>query len=117
MSYTINDAVIQARDIVQDAAGPNFRHSDEKFMRYFNDAMADVRRLRGDLFLATINDPWVQYDITNFADPFPIDYTYFTSVVDYLVSMIGIGDDEFSLDGRADKVHKRFITKLTGKFA
>lgn len=117
MAFTINDVVVQVRDVVQDAAAPNYRHDDAKIIRYFNDALSDVRRLRGDLFLNSINDDWVQYTTADLTSAFPIDHTYFTSVVDYIVGMIGIGDDEFAQDGRADYVHRRFITKLTGKFA
>ena len=115
-NFLISDMVVQVRDIVQDADTP-YRHSDEKLLRYFNDAIADARRLRGDLFIATINDPWTLYDVGNLGDDFPLDPTYFSSVVDYVSSQVELGDDEFVSDGRSSILQKRFIDKLVGKFA
>ncbi len=116
MSYTILDAITQAREIVQDAVSP-YRHSEPKLMGYFNDAVADARRLRPDLFIGTLEDTWVLYTEANHPDPFPLDVTYLSAVVDYISGMVGLGDDEFAESGRAQALHNRYVTKLVGKFA
>ncbi len=116
MALTIGDVLTQVRDIVQDVDTPQ-RNDDDKLMRYFNSAMADVRRLRADLFISSISRTWVTYDSSQLNQTFPLDVTYFSTLVDYLVSMVELGDDEFSVDGRSAVLHRRFVTKLTGKFA
>jgi hypothetical protein len=116
MSLTIRNAFTQVRQTVQDVDEP-YRHSDDKLFGYFNDALGDIRRLRPDLFIGSLDSTWVIYDDTNFDDPFPIDFTYFTTVIDYMASTVGIEDDEFANDGRAITLYQRFVTKLVGKLA
>jgi len=116
MNYQISDMLLQVRDVVQDADVP-YRHSDDKLLRYFNNAMADARRLRGDLFSVTINSTWVIYTTADLGLDFPLDPTYFSAVVDYVSAQLELGDDEFVSDGRSSILHQRFVTKLTGKFA
>lgn len=115
MGYTIADSITRSRQIVQDLAIP-YRHSDDKLLGYFNDALSDVRRLRPDYFIGTMNTPTF-YDSSNLTDPFPIDYTIFTAITAFIAGMVGLEDDEFAQDGRAETLHNRFIVKLTGKFA
>ncbi len=116
MSYTILDAITQSREVIQDTKIP-YRHNEDKLMGYFNNAIADARRLRPDLFIGTLEDTWVLYDTANHSDPFPLDVTYLSAIVDYIAGMVGLGDDEFAESGRAEALHNRYVTRLVGKFA
>ena len=121
MPRTILDAVTQARQIVQDVDGD--RHSDDKVVGYLNNAVSDARRLRPDLFLpGYLTNPQVLYtsaDLVPALPPpqFPFDEGFFTATVDYIAGFIGLGDDEFAQDGRAQGLLNRFAQKLIGKGA
>jgi len=115
MSYQITDVVIRARQIIQDLETP-YRHSDQKLINYLNDALSDTRRLRPDLFIGSLATQPQVYTDADLLEDFPIDYTYFSTIVDYLASSVGIEDDEFAQDGRAITLHQRFVQKLMGKF-
>jgi hypothetical protein len=118
MSLTIDDAIEQAREVIQDTHVP-YRHSDAKLVSYLNDALLDVRRLRPDLFIGALTTDPVLYTTADLgiSTAFPIDGTYFTTVADYLSLRVGLGDDEFVADGRAAALHQMFITRLVGKFS
>lgn len=133
MTWTIKDAIDVARDHLQDSRALSgigeYRHSDEKLMRFFNIAMSDARKLRPDLFLPDIPTAAdVQYTVVDLGDPsalplpidptpFPIDSMYFSPVAEYIAGIVGFGDDEFAVDGRAVALLNRFSQKLIGKGA
>lgn len=112
--WTISDTITQTRQIIQDEAGD--RHSDDKLVGYLNNALADARRLRPDLFLPDLAGGTTPFytaaDLV--ADPnFPIEDIYFTAVVEYMAGFVGMGDDEFAQDNRAATLLNRFAQKLT----
>lgn len=121
MPFTVRDVVYQAREIVQDT-GMEFdytedRHTDDKIIRYLNTAMAEAYRLRPDLFFPGVFDRgtlpvFTAADIVA-ATPLGVDDTYFSAFVDYVSGYIGLGDDEFAVEGRATALLNRFIQKLT----
>lgn len=116
MAQTIADAVTQVRDIVQDSKLP-YRNSDTIIFQYLNSALSDVHRHRPDLFIGALDEAFTLYTEADIDEPFPIDHTYFTAIVDFIVGMIAMRDDEFVADGRAEIVLNRFIAKLKGKVA
>lgn len=116
--WTISDVITQAREIVQDVDSD--RHTDEKLVGYLNNAIADARRLRPDLFLPDTSVAIItQYTAADLASPpdFPIEMTYFTAVVEYIAGFVGLGDDEFAQDNRAVALLNRFAQKLSMKGA
>lgn len=119
--WTISDVITQAREILQDVipvgASNEPRHSDEKLIGYLNNALADARRLRPDLFLPDLSLPTPFFTTAELGDPFPIQDIYFTAVVEYIAGFTGMGDDEFAQDGRAATLLNRFTQKLTMKGA
>lgn len=123
MTWTIADAITQARQIVQDTRETSYRHSDEKLIGYFNSAIADARKLRPDLFLGTSTaslwDTIPFFEVSDITDEtaFPLDAQYFTAVVDYVAGYVGMEDDEYSVDGRAAALMNRFAQKLVSKGA
>lgn len=119
MAWTLNDAVVQVRQIVQDTRASSYRHSTAKIIGYLNNAFNDVRRLRPDLYVgAGTASTWEQvpiYTEADLSDPFPIDPQYFTAVVQYAAGWIGLEDDEFANSGRAVALLQRFAGQLVSK--
>lgn len=115
MSYLISDTLTRSRQLLNDLDAP-YRHSDEKLLAYFNDAMQRTHSLRPDLFLGTLQQTYF-YTISDLGVDFPIDAGYFTAIVDFITSAVEMENDEFATDGRAMSLYSRFIVKLTGKFA
>jgi hypothetical protein len=119
MAWTINDAVYQVRQIVQDTRSTSYRHPTEKIIGYINNAINDARRLRPDLFIGTGTastwDPVPIYSINDINVPFPMDPQYFTAVVNYAAGWLGLEDDEFANNGRAVTLFQRFAAQLVSK--
>ena len=113
---TISDVITEARQIVQDVKTP-YRHSDDKVYAYLNSAINDTKRLRADLFLPSTAAAPISYTSDDGDLPFPIDLSYFTTIVDFIAARIGLEDDEFAVGGRAVLLQQMFIAKLTGKTA
>lgn len=64
MSWLISDAVASIREQLQDTRAGSYRYSDVKLLRYLNSAFSDVRRLRPDLLLPTLDVPaFVEADL------------------------------------------------------
>jgi hypothetical protein len=118
------DLIRTVREVVQDL-GMEFdfdgdRHSDTKLLRYTNMAFQDAFRVRPDIFNICgypTDIPSVDADDLTANNPIPVDPMYFSAIVDYISGLIGLGDDEFSLDGRAVTLLNRFTQKLQGKGA
>ena len=119
MAWTINDAVAQVRQIVQDTRATSYRHSTAKIIGYLNNAFNDARRLRPDLFVgsstASTWDPVPIYTESDLSDTFPLDPQYFTAVVQYAAGWLGLEDDEFANNGRAITLFQRFAGQLVSK--
>lgn len=117
MSRTIADAILQARYIVQDTRELSRRHSDEKLVAYFNNALSDAYKVRPDLFFISgqSDTSWSDlplYTVSDIDSPFPLDGRYFTPFVDYIAGYVGMEDDEYANDGRAVGLLQRFQAKL-----
>jgi len=123
MAFTVKDLIYQARELVQDV-GLDFdyiedRHTDAKMIRYLNTALADAYRLRPDLFFPGVFDR-ATLPVFTVADiaaetALGFDDTFFSAFVDYVAGYIGLGDDEFAVDGRAVALLNRFSQKLLAK--
>lgn len=115
MARTVKDAVNQARALLQDTTSP-YRYSDEDLVAYLNNALAEVKRLRPDLFVGGISSASFDYDtsdITN-ATALTLDDMYFPSVVDYMASYAEMRDDESVDLGRANALLSIFALRLRG---
>ena len=136
--FTISDLIRQAREVLQDVGSVDVggssvtvqtRHSDAKLVGYMNQAFAQAKRLRPDLFLADVSTsppayadtPTPFFTAADIALPtppdFPLDDTYYTCFVEYVAGFAGLGDDEFAQDGRAAGLILRFERTLTGSVA
>lgn len=117
MSWLISDAVASIREQLQDTRAGSYRYSDVKLLRYLNSAFSDVRRLRPDLLLPTLDVPaFVEADLLT-PTAFPIDGMYYSAIVDYVAGTVSLEEDEFSVDGRASTLLNRFTQKLISRGA
>ena len=122
MSWTLDTALVNVRELLEDADADSYRNSDEEIVRVFNMALVEARKLRPDLFipgLASYTPPTLTTSDLgqNPAVELPIDPMYFTPIVEYTVGFISMEDDEFALDGRASALLNRFSQKMIGKGA
>jgi len=114
MAWTISDAVTETRRLLQDTRSP-FRFDDARLIQGLNQAMAETRRLRPDLFLGLdFNLPYYTDAAADMAKAFPIDEMYFPSIVDYMVARQAFADDEFAVDGRAMAFVQKWQGNLIG---
>jgi hypothetical protein len=136
---TIDDALLEARTIVNDASLP-YRSADAVFIQYLNSALRSVYALRPDAFIGSLtqgvltNVAIPTYSSADFqtingianptppapATPFPVDdRQFFYPVVAYMAGRIELADDEF-VDGgpqvanRAMALMSSFKQQLTG---
>ena len=112
MPRTIGQCIAEVRSILQDTATP-YRYSDADLYSLLNSAMSEVRRLRPDLFLASLFEPLPLYTTADVATTFPISELYWIAVVNYLVGRAGLRDDEFNSDARASALLSSFKAQLT----
>lgn len=116
MPRTIAQCISEARSILQDTATP-YRYPEADLYVIFTSAMSEARRMRPDLFLATIFDAIPSYTEANAADPFPITEIYWIAVVNYLVGRAELRDDQFNSDARASALLSSFKAQLTSSAA
>ena len=112
MAKTVNDAVNEARAILQDVTSQSFRYSTADLIAYLNDALLDARRIRPDLFYGMYDQDVPSFTESDLAEEFPIDGMYFTAVVFYMCGTAELRDDEFTQDGRAVSLLQQFSTRL-----
>ncbi|NBT77292.1 MAG: hypothetical protein EBT04_02330 [Betaproteobacteria bacterium] len=116
MARTIGNCVAEARSILQDTAPP-YRYAEVDLYVIFNSAMSETRRLRPDLFMASLFDPPIVYLSTNSSSPFPISESYYIAVVNYIVGRAELRDDQFNADNRASALLSAFKAQLSSSTA
>lgn len=126
VTKTLDDAVLEARMIINDS-DPNFeRYSDALLIQKINTALRVVYRYRPDAFIGnftqgvfTNSTPIPTYAIgdlgLNPATPWPIDdRCFFDGVVFYVAGILDLSDDEFADDNRAMTLLQAFRNELVG---
>ena len=114
MPTTIGGVIARARTLLQDKTPtPAVRYSDAEMMEGFNDAMAETRAKRPDLFLARgLRVPLPFYTLANMTSPFPLDEIYVSAFTYYLVGRAELREDPFAQDGRAVVLMNKFTSQL-----
>lgn len=119
MAREIDDALTETRIIIQDAVTP-YRVSDAEMIRYLNNSLAEIRRLRPDIWLsvAAATD---MYDVPEYteaqlgtSEPYPLHDMYFPASVNYMVSMVESRDDQSIGSGRANSFMTLFMAQIKG---
>lgn len=106
---TFQTLVTNAQVLLQDAAGN--RYTSAQLMGYANEAIAEIRRIRPDLFFGSYTTALASY---NLASTFPLSVEYETYVTDYMVSRSEMRDDEASNSARSVMLMQRFRSGLLG---
>lgn len=74
------------------------RWTDEDLMRYANEAVREIRRVRPDLFLGMYNQNLPTYLLS---DDFPVDDLYLKYLDDYIIHRAHMREEEYVDDQRA----------------
>ena len=112
MSRTLADAIAQARQVLQDQKEP-YRYPTADLVRYYNNALDQVRRYRPDLYMKFVGKEKPSYAASDTAQPFPLDPMYFEPVVYYMAGYCSARDDEFVTGERFSALMNGFLSQLT----
>jgi hypothetical protein len=114
MSQTVNDAVVQARKILQDEMEP-YRYPTSDLLTYLNNSMYELKRIRPDAWINTLNTDLPMYsdNATDLATDLPFNGIFFQPTVMYMAGYAELRDDEYTQDSRAAILMQSFITSLT----
>lgn len=113
MAFTPNDVIATARDLLQDTVNGPYRFSTDSLIRAFNMAIPEARRIRPDLFFASL-DTLPVVTTGNLATPLALNDQYKTAFVMFLVGFAELRIDQFTNDNRAMTMMARFSSMLTG---
>jgi hypothetical protein len=140
-SKTIDDAILEARAMVNDATfvsgilSPT-RNSDTLYLQYLNSALRAMYSVRPDAFIGNFTQgiltqvTILTYDTTDLqspdgtpnptpptpATPFPADDRFFFNpVVAYMAGRIELSDDEYTETSRSQQLLAAFVQQLKGQ--
>lgn len=121
---TIDDALFEARTIVNDTQVP-YRNADATLIVYLNTALRALYSVRPDAYIGDFSSGYIgnnaveTYYTTDLnldpATPFPVDdRLFFAPVVAYIAARIEIQDDEFTENARSSQLSQAFVAQLQG---
>lgn len=140
ISKTIDDAILEARAMVNDSTlvngvvGPT-RNSDTLYLAYLNSALRALYSVRPDAFIGNFSQGILSavtvltYDTSDLqapdgvtnptpptpATPFPADDKFFFNpVVAYIAGRIELSDDEYTETSRSQQLLAAFVQQLRG---
>jgi hypothetical protein len=100
---TFTNLTDSARVLLNDV--DKIRYADADLLEYANEAMAEARRIRPDLFLGKFKTAMTAYAGS---DDVPLSMEYHQFIKDYVISRGEFRDDEFTVDGRAGAFLQKF---------
>lgn len=100
---TFTNLTDSARVLLNDV--DKVRYSDVQLLEYANEAMAEVKRIRPDLFLGQYSTALPTYAGSQTV---PVSAEYHQYIKDFVVSRAEFRDDEFTVDGRAATFLQKF---------
>lgn len=114
MAKTINDAIEEARVLLQDTVSP-YRYPSEQLLAYLNNGLYELKRVRPDAWLSKTGKDLPTYSNTtqDLAQPFPVSMIFFHPMVMLIAGMAELRDDEFTMDSRAGVLLQQFTANLT----
>lgn len=114
MARTVGQVIASARGTLQDERVP-YRVSDNTLAGYVSEAITEARRVRPDLFLASLRDDIPLYTSADSLTEVPLPDSYFSQLVNYVAGRCDLREDAFAQDGRAVTLIQAFAISLTGK--
>lgn len=112
MPKTIDDALVDARVILNDTAGD--RYTDAQLISDLNNALSTTKSIRPDAFILGEVLPEFTVADLNLSTDFPMPEIFYQSFVYYLAGNAELRDDEFAVDGRAMTLLATYRRNLTG---
>jgi hypothetical protein len=106
---TFQNVIDDARVLLNDS--DKTRYSDALLLSFTNQAIAETKRIRPDLFFGTYSTALSTYILS---DTFPLSSEYQPYVHDYIIGRSNSIDDEYTLDGRATAFLQRFKSGMIG---
>ena len=106
---TFQQLVDSASVILSDPT--NTRYTEAQLLEYANEAVAEVRKIRPDLFFGSYTTALSTYSL---ASTVPIPVEYHAYLKDFIVHRAELRDDEYSVDGRSASMMNRFKMGLLG---
>ena len=115
MARTVKDAVDQARALLQDSDTP-YRYSDTDLVAYLNNGLAEIKRLRPDVFSPSISTSTFSYTTSDIGatTALPLDEMFFPAVVDYITAYSEFRNDQAVNTGRGALFSQLFAARLRG---
>jgi hypothetical protein len=114
MPKTIDDALTDARVILNDTAGD--RYTDADLISDLNSAISMTKMLRPDVF--RLGEALPEFTVADLAQlpatDFPLPEIFYQSFVYYLAGNAELRDDEFAVDNRAMTLLSAYRRNLTG---
>ena len=114
MPKSIDDALTDARVILNDAAGG--RYTDAHLISDLNSAISMTKMIRPDAFI--LGEALPEFTVAdlnqNPATDFPLPEIFYQSFVYYLAGNAELRDDEFAVDNRAMTLLAAYRRNLTG---
>jgi hypothetical protein len=118
MARTIPQVITEVRKLLKDTRTTSLRTSDEYLIGVLNSAFTEMQRLRPDIFYAGCDTEELELfetaDAQDSAAAFPVEDQFFMPVVWYIVAIVELADDEFTLEGRAQAFMQSFRQALIG---
>lgn len=111
MAKTYQDALTEARQLLQDTEAGFYRYPDEVLLNILNRAMQEIGRLRPDAYWNSFTSEDIEIpDVTpaTVNDNFVLPMQFYAAVVSFVVAWAEVLDDEFTVDNRADMLIKYF---------
>jgi hypothetical protein len=114
MPKSIDNALTDARVILNDAAGN--RYTDDDLISDLNSAIAQTKGIRPDAFILGEALPeFTTADLGQMPETdFPLPEIFYQSFVYYLAGNAELRDDEFAVDNRAMTLLGAYRRNLTG---
>lgn len=114
MAKSIDNALTDARTILQDTAGE--RYTDADLVSDLNSAISMTKMLRPDAFI--LGEALPEFTVADLgqapATDFPLPDIFYQSFVYYLAGNAELRDDEFAVDNRAMTLLTVYRRNLTG---
>lgn len=104
----VGDLVRLVRQTVQDI--DEDRYTDSRIIDAINLGVLDTRRARPDLFIGRFDEPAPQY--AGLTTVFDLPEIMIPPIVAYAVGWVEMADDEYTQDGRAAALLKKYSSDL-----
>ena len=115
MAKTYQNAIDEAREILQDTDEDDYRFSTPKLLNILNRALQEIGRIRPDAYWTTFADDDIvvpEVTTSTLTNTFPRPMQFFLPVVSFIVAWTEVTEDEFTQDGRAGMLLAQFKTQV-----